>query len=84
MERITNNDNLAETNITPDKELFKKMVVTPMTTMTRAVEQFITDSSRTGQVAELHGDTITLRKHAEYADADVAHNNKMFWNLGHA
>lgn len=55
-----------------------------MSTMTRAVTQFITDSSRTGQLAELHGDTITERPPADYADADVAHNNKMFWELGHA
>lgn len=55
-----------------------------MSTMTQAVSDFITDSSRTGQVAELHGDTVTLRPHAEYADADVAHNNRMFWELGHA
>ncbi|KAL2203510.1 NAD(P)-binding protein [Sarocladium strictum] len=73
-----------QTNITPDQELFKKMVITPMSTMTRAVSDFVTDATRTGQVAELHGDTVTLRPHAEYADADVAHNNRMFWELGHA
>jgi hypothetical protein len=74
----------AETNITPDRELFKRMVITPMETMKRAVAQFMTDASRTGEVAELHGDSITMRPHADYADADVAHNNKMFWELGHA
>ncbi|KAH6968005.1 hypothetical protein DER45DRAFT_513753 [Fusarium avenaceum] len=73
-----------ETNITPDKELFKAMVITPMSTLTKAVGQFVTDPSRTGQVAELNEDTITLRPHAEYADAGAEHNNKMFWKLGHA
>ncbi|KAF4447940.1 hypothetical protein F53441_8599 [Fusarium austroafricanum] len=70
-----------ETNITPDKELFKAMVITPMSTLTKAVAQFVTDSSMTGEVAELNEDTITLRAHVEYADAGAEHNNKMFWKL---
>ncbi|KAG4257742.1 hypothetical protein FPRO04_07963 [Fusarium proliferatum] len=73
-----------ETNITPDKELFKAMIITPLSTLTKAVSQFVTDPSRTGQVAELNEETITLRPHAEYADAGAEHNNKMFYKLGHA
>ncbi|TXC06194.1 hypothetical protein FocTR4_00010867 [Fusarium oxysporum f. sp. cubense] len=73
-----------ETNITPDKELFKAMIITPISTLTRAVSQFVTDPSRTGQVAELNEETITLRPHADYADAGAEHNNKMFYKLGHA
>ncbi|RBQ72559.1 hypothetical protein FVER14953_13285 [Fusarium verticillioides] len=74
----------AETNITPDKELFKAMIITPLSTLTKAVSQFVTDPSRTGQVAELNEETITLRPHADYADAGAEHNNKMFYKLGHA
>ncbi|KAF4334057.1 glucose 1-dehydrogenase 2 [Fusarium beomiforme] len=74
----------AETNITPDKELFKAMIITPMSTMIRAVSQFLADPSMTGQVAELNEETITLRPHADYADAGAEHNNNMFWKLGHA
>jgi NAD(P)-dependent dehydrogenase (short-subunit alcohol dehydrogenase family) len=73
-----------ETNITPDKKLFKAMIITPISTLTRAVSQFVTDPSRTGQVAELNEETITLRPHADYADAGAEHNNKMFYKLGHA
>nr|RBQ83610.1 hypothetical protein FVER53263_13285 [Fusarium verticillioides] len=73
-----------ETNITPDKELFKAMIITPLSTLTKAVSQFVTDPSRTGQVAELNEETITLRPHADYADAGAEHNNKMFYKLGHA
>ncbi|KAH7230591.1 uncharacterized protein BKA55DRAFT_696526 [Fusarium redolens] len=73
-----------ETNITPDKELFKSMIITPISTLTKAVAQFVTDPSRTGQVAELNEHTITLRPHADYADAGAEHNNKMFYKLGHA
>ncbi|KAF4943562.1 hypothetical protein FGADI_13320 [Fusarium gaditjirri] len=73
-----------ETNITPDKELFKAMVITPISTLTKAVSQFVTDPSRTGQVAELNEETITLRPHADYADAGAEHNIKMFSKLGHA
>jgi NAD(P)-dependent dehydrogenase (short-subunit alcohol dehydrogenase family) len=76
--------NIAETNITPDKELFKAMIITPISTLTKAVAQFVTDPSRTGQVAELNEHTITLRPHADYADAGAEHNNKMFYKLGHA
>ncbi|KAF5585054.1 glucose 1-dehydrogenase 2 [Fusarium pseudoanthophilum] len=74
----------AETNITPDKELFKAMIITPLSTLTKAVSQFVTDPSRTGQVAELNEETITLRPHADFADAGAEHNNKMFYKLGHA
>lgn len=73
-----------ETNIAPDKELFRFMVITPMSTLIRAVEQFVTDPSRSGQVAELNEEEITLRPHVEYANAGAEHNNKMFWKLGYA
>ncbi|KAF4498463.1 Glucose 1-dehydrogenase 2 [Fusarium agapanthi] len=73
-----------ETNITLDKELFKAMIITPLSTLTKAVSQFVTDPSRTGQVAELNEETITLRPHADYADAGAEHNNKTFYKLGHA
>lgn len=81
---LSNSGLPTETNITPDKEIFKQMVVTPVSTLTRAVAQFIADPSRTGELAEIHGDSITLRPHADHADAGVEHNNKMFWALGHA
>ncbi|KAF9765903.1 hypothetical protein IL306_001740 [Fusarium sp. DS 682] len=74
----------SKTNITPDKELFKAMIITPMSTLTKAVAQFVSDPSRTGQVAELNEDTITLRHHADYTDAGAEHNSKMFYKLGHA
>ncbi|KAK6709495.1 hypothetical protein SNK04_010441 [Fusarium graminearum] len=73
-----------ETNIAPDKELFRFMVITPMSTLIRAVEQFVTDPSRSGQTAELNEEEITLRPHVEYANAGAEHNNKMFWKLGYA
>ncbi|CEI41642.1 hypothetical protein FVEN_g3711 [Fusarium venenatum] len=73
-----------ETNIAPDKDLFKHMVITPMSTLIRAVQQFVTEPSRTGQVAELNEDTITMRPPVEYANAGAEHNNRMFWKLGYA
>ncbi|RGP72190.1 hypothetical protein FSPOR_2862 [Fusarium sporotrichioides] len=73
-----------ETNIAPDKDLFKHMVITPMSTLIKAVAQFVTEPSRTGQVAELNEETITMRPHVEYANAGAEHNNKMFWKLGYA
>ncbi|KAG8667754.1 hypothetical protein FPOAC1_012593 [Fusarium poae] len=73
-----------ETNIAPDKDLFKHMVITPMSTLIKAVEQFVTQPSRTGEVAELNEETITMRPPVEYANAGAEHNNKMFWKLGYA
>ncbi|POR38901.1 Uncharacterized protein TPAR_00889 [Tolypocladium paradoxum] len=73
-----------ETNITPDKSLFKQMIVTPASTLTRGVAKFIDDPSLTGQLAEVHGEKVTLRPQAEYVDADTEKNMKMFWSIGHA
>jgi hypothetical protein len=73
-----------ETNITPDKALFKQMIVTPASTLTRAVAKFMENPGLTGQLAEIHGDSVTLRPDAEYVDVDTEKNLRMFWELGHA
>lgn len=60
------------------------MVLTPMSTLTKGVDQFIMDPSRTGQVAEIHGDSVTLRPPAEFVDDDTRKNMETFWSLGYA
>lgn len=73
-----------ETNIAPSSDLFKSMVITPMSTLTNGVDDFITDPSLTGQVAEIHGDSVTLRPPAEFVDEDTRKNMETFWSLGYA
>lgn len=75
---------MAETNIAPDKALFKHMVLTPMSTLTRGVHQLLADPSLTGQIAETHGDKVTLSQQPAYVDEDTGANIETFWNLGYA
>lgn len=73
-----------DTNIAPSKELVKKMIVTPMTTLTKGVAQLLADPKTTGEVAEIHGESVTLRPPHDYVDEDSAKNLEMFWSLGYA
>jgi hypothetical protein len=58
------------------------MVVTPMSTLTRGVAQLVGDISLTGQVAEIHGTSVTLRPPHEYVDEESERNLEAFWSLG--
>ncbi|UPK95468.1 hypothetical protein LCI18_006403 [Fusarium solani-melongenae] len=71
-----------ETNIAPSSELFKHMIVTPMSTLIRGVAQLIADPSLNGQIFEIHGQSVTPRVHPEYVDDDSRKNVEMFWKLG--
>ncbi|EXJ82001.1 hypothetical protein A1O1_08069 [Capronia coronata CBS 617.96] len=73
-----------ETNIAPSKELFKPMIITPMSTLTRGVQQLVSDPSLTGQIAEIHGQNVTLREPLPYIDEDTGKNIETFWSLGYA
>lgn len=82
--RTVNNTRRAETNIASDGDLFKHMIITPMSTVTRAVETLLTDSSLTGKIAELYEGNVTFAEQPAYADENVKKNIEMFWNLGYA
>ena len=82
--RQASTDIVAETNIAPDRALFKDMILTPFSTLTRGVDQFLDNSSLTGAVAEIHGDSVTIRPPLEIVDRDSASNLDVFWNLGYA
>jgi hypothetical protein len=60
------------------------MVLTPMATLLRGVDQFLADPSVSGAVAEIHGDSVTIRPPHEYVDDDSRKNIETFWNLGYA
>lgn len=73
-----------ETNIAPSKDLFKPMIITPMSTLTRGVQQLVSTPSLTGQVAEIHGNNVTLSQPPPYVDEDTGKNIETFWSLGYA
>lgn len=75
---------VTETNISSDHSLFKSMVLTPMSTATRAVAQLLADPGLTGKIAELHGENVTFAEPPPYVDEDTGRNIEMFWTLGYA
>jgi NAD(P)-dependent dehydrogenase (short-subunit alcohol dehydrogenase family) len=75
---------VVETNIASSGDLFKHMVITPMSTVTRAAETLLTDSSLTGKIAEVYEGNVTFAEQPVYADENVRKNIEMFWNLGYA
>lgn len=77
-------DPVTVTNIAPDKALFKNMVITPMSTLVKGVAQFVSDPSLSGEIAEIHGDSVTLRPPHEFVDEDSRKNLENFWSLGYA
>ncbi|KAJ5166260.1 short chain dehydrogenase/reductase [Penicillium canariense] len=73
-----------ETNIAPNSDLFKSMIITPMSTATNAVAQFVSNESLTGKIAEVHGQHVTFAEPPAYVDVDTGKNIETFWNLGYA
>lgn len=80
---MSTNVSYTETNIA-QSELFKGMVITPISTLVRGVAQFVEKPSLTGEVAEIHGESVSLRPPHEIVDKDSGANLDNFWNLGYA
>lgn len=72
------------TNIAPSKELFEGMAITPMSTLIKGVTKFVGDPSLNGELAEIHGESATLRPPHDYVDEDSRKNLERFWSLGYA
>lgn len=72
------------TNIAPDKSLFANMVITPIETLVAGVQRLLQDGSINGEVAEIHGNSVTLRPVHEFVDEDSRKNLEQFWKLGFA
>ncbi|KAK4642046.1 LOW QUALITY PROTEIN: hypothetical protein QC761_506270 [Podospora bellae-mahoneyi] len=73
-----------ETNIAPRK-LYDGMVITPMETLTKAVDRFVKGGKEVnGQVVEVHGGDITVREAHAFVDADTERNFVRFRGLGWA
>ena len=72
-----------ETNIAPDKALFKGMILTPMSTLCKGVDLLL-EPGRTGDIAEIHGDKATLREVYGWVDEDSRRNVEHFTSLGYA
>ena len=82
--KISDGTDWVETNIAPDSALFQSMVLTPMSTATKAVAQLVEDPSLTGKIAELHGEHVTFAEPPPYVDEDTGKNIETFWRLGYA
>lgn len=72
------------TNLAPDKSLFKNMTITPMSTLIDGVKKFIENPRLNGEVAEIHGNSVTLRPPHDYVDEDSKNNLETFRKLGYA
>ncbi|KAI1757581.1 15-hydroxyprostaglandin dehydrogenase [Xylaria castorea] len=72
-----------ETNIAGKNALFTNMIVTPPSTLIAGLERLLTDTSLNGQVAEIHGNNVTLRPPHEVVDADSRHNLEEFSKFGY-
>ncbi|KAL4782716.1 hypothetical protein BJX76DRAFT_349174 [Aspergillus varians] len=60
------------------------MILTPMSTAQRAGEQFVSNASLTGKIAELHGEHVTFVEAPAYIDEDTRKNMEIFWSLEYA
>ncbi|KAI1174753.1 15-hydroxyprostaglandin dehydrogenase [Nemania sp. FL0916] len=58
--------------------LIKTMVITPPSTLIAGVEKLMTDASLNGEIAEIHGDKVTLRPPHEFVDEDSRYNLEEF------
>lgn len=52
-----------------------------MSTLERAVQQLVSDPSVTGQVAEIHGDHVTMREPTPYVDENAEKDMETFCSL---
>ncbi|KAJ2966402.1 hypothetical protein NUW58_g10669 [Xylaria curta] len=73
----------SETNLAGSSALFTNMIVTPPSTLVAGVEKLLSNPELNGQVAEIHGDSVTLRPPHEVVDADSQHNLAEFTRVGY-
>ncbi|KAI0814030.1 15-hydroxyprostaglandin dehydrogenase [Xylaria sp. FL0064] len=72
-----------ETNLSGVDGLFKNMIVTPPSTLIAGMEKLLSDTSLNGQVAEIHGQSVTLRPPHEVVDEDSRYNLEEFSRFGY-
>ncbi|KAI1353649.1 15-hydroxyprostaglandin dehydrogenase [Xylaria sp. FL0043] len=72
-----------ESNLSGVDGLFKNMIVTPPSTLIAGVEKLLSDTSLNGQVAEIHGQSVTLRPPHEVVDEDSRYNLGEFSRFGY-
>ena len=60
------------------------MVITPMSTLISAIQEFTTNTTLSGVTAEISGEKFTIRHPPEYVDEITKQNIDAFWALGYA
>ncbi|KAK1455612.1 hypothetical protein CMEL01_04372 [Colletotrichum melonis] len=70
------------TNIIPDPEMYKHMVVTPMSTLIKGVSQIINDTSLNGKIVEIHDENPTIRDEPyQFVSDGTRHNQEKAWEM---
>ncbi|KAH7386432.1 hypothetical protein BKA64DRAFT_735354 [Cadophora sp. MPI-SDFR-AT-0126] len=67
-----------------DDNLMSSMIITPMSTLISAIQEFTTNTSLSGVTAEISGDKFTIREPPELVDDITRKNFDTFWALGYA
>lgn len=75
--------NCIETGLADDN-LFAHMTITPMSTLISAIQEFATNESLSGIIAEVSGEKFTIRSPPEFVDEISKKNLDAFWALGYA
>ncbi|OAL45662.1 15-hydroxyprostaglandin dehydrogenase [Pyrenochaeta sp. DS3sAY3a] len=65
-----------------NRDSFGKIILTPMSTLTRGLQQLVSDPSLSGQVAVVHGDSITLSPPPQFVDEDTGRDIDILWSSG--
>ncbi|KAL6229006.1 hypothetical protein BDW75DRAFT_225832 [Aspergillus navahoensis] len=69
-------------NNASDQSVFDKMVMTPISTFTRAVRQVVADRVSSGQVVVAHGDNVTTIPSPPVVDEATSRNLEVLWSSG--
>ncbi|KAK5053847.1 hypothetical protein LTR84_001809 [Exophiala bonariae] len=72
---------VVETNIAPGVGQLDGIILTPVSTVVRAVEMLLDDSSITGQITEVSDDRVTFSPPPEYVDESTTKNYRILCAL---
>lgn len=72
-----------ETGLSANSDSYSMVAVTPMETLVKAVTIFVTDRTRSGEVAELHRESISFPVQPPFEHDETRQNMEVFWKLGY-
>lgn len=72
-----------ETGLSANSDSYKMVVVTPMETLVRAVTMLVSDRTLSGEIAELHRESISFPAAPPVEHDETQQNMEVFWKLGY-